>query len=96
MTGRVSTPRCLEMATQSVAHVTRAAQHGVAEGRGRDARVVPNERELTGLLQGRETRVETAGSLAPALVEGRQFLDFLEPDRSVDLGRPDIEAGGEE
>ena len=80
--------RCLEMVTQSVAHVTRAAQHGVAEGCGRNARVVPNERELAGLLQGRETRVETAGSLAPTLVEGRQLFSCSSPIAAlISVGR---------
>ena len=88
MTGRVSTPAASRWSTQSVAHVARAAQHGVAERRGRDARVVPDERELAGLVQGRETRVEPAGNLAPALVEGRQLFQLLSPIAAlISVGR---------
>ena len=49
LTGKVSAndrprlnARGLQMVAQAVAHVTRAAKHRIAEGRGRHARIVPN------------------------------------------------------
>ena len=51
---------------------------------------------MAGLRDRREAGVEAARDLAAAGVEALEPLELLEADRRIELGRPHVEAGGDE
>ena len=57
---------------------------------------MPDQRRMAGLRDRREAGVEAARDLAAAGVEALEPLELLEADRRIELGRPHVEAGGDE